>query len=280
MILVTGANGMVGSYVEEFFKDDKLVLTDLPEMDVSNKDKVFSLVSKYRPAFVLHLAAETNVDKCETEIDHAFMTNTIGTHNVALACQEYNAIMIYISTGGVFNGTAKQIHNEFDTPDPANIYSKSKYEGERVVNNMLHKYYIFRAGWMIGGGAKKDKKFVGKIIELCKTHKTIDAVDDKYGSPTFARDLLSGIKAVIKTDNYGLYHMVNTGICTRYDIATEIAQLVNPSVTVRPVSSDKFPLPAPRAASEAMRNYKLDLMGLNCMPAWKEALAKYIKEWD
>ena len=280
MILVTGANGMVGSYVEECFKNEKLILTDLPEMDITDKDKVYKLISKYRPDFVLHLAAETDVDKCETEVDHAFRTNTIGTLNVALACQEYNSIMVYISTGGVFNGRTGQVHTEFDLPNPLNVYRQAKYEGEKIVMSLLNIYYIFRAGWMIGGGPQKDKKFVGKIIELCRTRSEINAVNDKYGSPTFARDFVTGIRKIIKTGNYGLFHLVNNGICTRYEIALEIAKIVNQAIKVNPVSSDQFPLPAPRAISEAMRNYKLDIMSLNCMPDWHESLAKYVAEWQ
>jgi len=279
MILVTGANGMVGSYVKEVFYDNELVLTDLPEMDITKKGNVFALIDKNRPKVVIHLAAETDVDKCEKNVDHAYLSNTIGTQNVALACQKYDSEMVYISTGGVFSGHPRQIHTEFDMPNPINVYSKAKYEGEKIVAALLDKYYIFRAGWMIGGGPKKDKKFVGKIIELCKTRKSLDAVDDKYGSPTFARDLMIGIKKLLKAGNYGLYHLVNTGVCTRYEMALEIIKLLGVDVKINSVSSDKFPLPAPRAASESMRNYKLELLNINPMSGWREALAQYVNEW-
>lgn len=280
MMLVTGSNGMVGSYLREIFSDEQLALTDLPEMDVTKKEQVFALVEKYSPSTVLHLAAETDVDKCETVIDHAYRVNAIGTYNVALACKKYSAEMIYISTGGVFNGQAGRVHTEFDRPDPVNVYSKAKHEGEKLVRDLLKKHYIFRAGWMIGGGRLKDKKFIGKIIELCRTKAEIEVVNDKYGSPTFARDLLAGIKKVITTGNYGLYHLVNGGACTRYEIALEIVRHLGLKVRIKPVTSERFHLPAPRAASEAMRNYKLDLMGINPMPDWRTALAEYIKEWN
>jgi dTDP-4-dehydrorhamnose reductase len=279
MILVTGAKGMVGSYIGEVFVDEELALTDIPEMDVRDKGKVFNLVKKHRPQVVLHLAAETDVDKCEKEIDHAYSTNALGVENVALACQCFDAEMVYISTGGVFNGKPRQVHTEFDLPGPLNVYSKAKYEGEKIVQRLLSRFYIFRAGWMIGGGPARDKKFVGKMVELLTTRKEVEVVDDKFGSPTFARDLVKGIKKIIKTGNYGLYHLVNTGVCNRYEIALEMARILGTDVKIRPVTSDRFPLPAPRAASEAMRNYKLDLLGLNPMPGWKEALAEYVKEW-
>ncbi|MFH1641481.1 MAG: dTDP-4-dehydrorhamnose reductase [Nanoarchaeota archaeon] len=280
MILVTGAMGMVGSYVKEIFNDEAIILTDLPEMDVRKKEIVVNLAKKYNPKIILHLAAETDVDKCEEDPDHAFRSNTMGVLNVALACQAIGAEMVYISTGGIFNGKLGQIHTEFDLPNPLNVYSKAKYEGERIVMGLLNKFYIFRAGWMIGGGAQKDKKFVGKILELCKTRKELEIVNDKFGSPTFAKDFVRGVKKIIKTGNYGLYHLVNTGACTRYDIALEIIKLLKLEVKIKPVSSDRFPLPAPRAESEAMRNYKLDLLGINPMPGWKEGLAEYLRDWD
>ncbi|NQU17132.1 MAG: dTDP-4-dehydrorhamnose reductase [Candidatus Saganbacteria bacterium] len=280
MILVTGANGMVGSYVKGVFVEERLALTDIPEMDVCRKDLVFSLAEKYKPDMILHLAAETNVDRCEKEIDHAYRTNALGVQNVALACQHLGAEMVYISTGGVFDGKAGQVHTEFDLPNPLNVYSKAKYEGERLVAALLNKYYIFRAGWMIGGGPAKDKKFVGKIIELCKNRKEIEVVSDKFGSPTFAQDFVKSIKKIVHTKNYGLYHLVNTGVCNRYEIAQEIVKLLKVDVKIKPVSSDRFPLPAPRSASEAMRNYKLDLLGINPMPEWRQALSAYLKEWQ
>ncbi|MFA5097260.1 MAG: dTDP-4-dehydrorhamnose reductase [Candidatus Margulisiibacteriota bacterium] len=280
MLLVTGARGMVGSYVEEVFDGEKLVMTDIPEMDVTDKDKVFGLVSKHKPDFVLHLAAETNVDLCETQIDHAYRVNAMGAYYVALACKKYGAKMIHISTGGVFNGKGRYVNTEFDMPDPQNIYSKAKYEGERLIKDLLNDFYIFRAGWMIGGGPKLDKKFVGKMIELFGAKDNLEVVNDKFGTPTFAKDLLEGIKKIIKTGNYGLYHLGNSGgSCTRYDIALEIAKIIGKKTQIIPVSSDRFPLPAPRAESEAMANYKLELMGQNPMPDWRKSLKAYISEW-
>ncbi len=278
MMLVTGANGMVGSYLQEVFEND-LILTDIPEMDVTDKEKVCKMISEHKPEYVLHLAAETNVDKCEGEIEHAFKVNAIGTQNVALACLESGSTMIYISTGGVFNGIARQAHTEYDIADPVNVYGKAKLDGEKYVASILKNYYIFRAGWMIGGGPSRDKKFVGKIVELSKTRDVIEAVDDKFGSLTYAKDFLKGIKKLIGFAEFGLYHLANGGICSRYEIAVEIAKNIKPSLRVDPVSSDRFPLPAPRAHSEAMENHRLNIAGANPMQKWNDALAEYLKEW-
>jgi len=204
----------------------------------------------------------------------------IGTQNIALACQKFDCEMVYVSTGGVFNGKKMEIQTEFSSPEPLSFYAKSKYEGEKIVQNLLNRYYIFRAGWMIGGGREKDKKFVGKIIQFClEGRKEIKAVNDKYGTPTFAKDLVEGIKKIIKTGSYGLYHLGNNGCCSRYDIACKIVEIIGKNIKVIPVSSEEFPLPAPRAESEGIRNYKLELMEMNIMRDWEEALKEYINDW-
>lgn len=280
-MLVTGAAGAVGSYIREVFQDADLTLTDiveeLPVLDVRDPDAVMRAVGDLRPNVVLHLAAATEVDRCEQEPDWAYHTNAIGTQNVALACQTYTSVLVYISTAGVFWGDKPEPYNEFDPPRPANIYGNSKLAGEQSVVSLLQRYYIVRAGWMIGGG-KKDKKFVGKIVrKILDGGRHLRVVDDKFGSPVYARDLLQGIRRLLNTDYYGLYHMVNTGMASRYQIALAIRDILErPDIEIEPVSSAFFPLPAPRGRSEAMRNYKLDLLGLNEMRSWQDALAEYL----
>lgn len=272
---------MVGSYVAEVFADSDLVLTDRIEgfahLDVREPSAVRKGVADARPDIVLHLAAATDVDLCEQDPDWAFHTNAIGTQNVALACQEFDVTLVYISTAGVFSGDKAEPYIEFDVPGPANIYGQSKLAGEQIVSSLLRRYYIVRAGWMIGGG-KKDKKFVGKIARLLLEGKNpVRVVSDKLGSPTYGKDLLTGIRSLITTDYFGLYHMVNRGCCSRFDVAVAIRELLGRrDVEITPVSSAHFPLPAPRARSEAMHNLKLELLGLNSMRPWQDALSEYV----
>ncbi|MBI5140283.1 MAG: dTDP-4-dehydrorhamnose reductase [Candidatus Vogelbacteria bacterium] len=279
MILVTGANGMVGSYVKQIFDLDNTYLTDIPEMDVTDPAKVQKIFDQIKPRTVVHLAAKTDVDKCETEIDDAYKTNALGTLHVVLACKKIGATLVYISTGGVFGGNQADPYTEFDEPNPPTVYSRSKYEGEKFVRANLHNHYILRAGWMIGGG-EKDKKFVGKMVSLFSERDEILAVNDKIGTITYALHLVKMIKQLINTGLYGTYHVVSEGACSRFDIAQEIAKIIGSKAKIVPVGSDRFPLPAPRGISEAMRNYKLDLLELNTMPKWQEALREYLASWD
>lgn len=280
-ILITGAAGMVGSYVQEVFNGINLTLTDirgdLTHLDVRDPQVVMSAIKEDSPDVVLHLAAETDVDLCEKDPDLSYHTNAIGTQNVALACQAMNCIMVYISTAGVFWGDKQTPYTEFDIPRPANVYGKSKLAGEQIITSLLNRYYIVRAGWMIGGG-KKDKKFVGFITRrIINSDRHLKIVNDKFGSPTYAKDLLCGIKNLLSTGYYGLYHMVNNGSTSRYEIALALCEIIERSdIKIEPVSSAYFPLPAPRARSESMRNLKLDLLGLNIMRSWEIALSDYV----
>jgi dTDP-4-dehydrorhamnose reductase len=187
-------------------------------------------------------------------------------------------MLIYISTAGVFWGDKPEPYNEFDVPRPMNVYGHSKLAGEQIISTLLQRFYIVRAGWMIGGG-KRDKKFVGKIARLIlEGRNPLQVVNDKFGSPTYGKDLLLGIHDLIETGYFGLYHMVNKGCCSRYDVALNIGDILGRTdISIIPVASSHFPLPAPRARSEAMRNLKLELLGIDKMRSWQEALREYIK---
>jgi dTDP-4-dehydrorhamnose reductase len=284
MILVTGAGGMVGCHLRDQFADDELIRTDLVgsaderAFDVRDRAQVMKVIGETRPSLVLHLGAETDVDRCEREVDHAYTSNMVGTLNIALACQAYDIDLAYVSTCAVFDGNNPLPYTEFDTPNPLTVYAKSKLEGEKAVTSLLKRYYILRAGWMFGGRAR-DKKFVGRIAQLCQTEKEIRAVDDKVGNPTYASDLLKTVRVLTERKLYGLYHVVNAGTCSRYDVALEVARFLGSSVNIKPVSSALFPASAPRSRSEAARAYKLELLGITTMRDWRAALEDYLESW-
>lgn len=284
-ILVTGADGMLGSSLCPVLKSagHKVYPSDINVsenqmllLNVCNFDEVKTLVKKIRPEIILHLAAETDVDKCQTQKEHAYKVNTLGTENIALVCQSLDMSMVYISTASVFDGQKEEPYTEFDQPDPINTYARTKWEGEKVVQSLLRKYYIVRAGWMIGG-YEKDKKFVAKIIKLLETKNEISVVTDKFGTPTFTDDLSRGIARLISTGRYGLYHIGNTGGCSRYDLAKKIAEFMGKqNVHIKPVTSGDFPLLAPRPRSEMICNYKLQILQMDFMPFWESTLKNYV----
>jgi dTDP-4-dehydrorhamnose reductase len=285
--LVTGASGVLGGYLCEALKANgyEVLPTDIncnaevAFLDIRDASQVAAVVGRERPDFVMHLAAETDVDRCQIEADHAYRTNALGTQNVALACQKENVQMVYVSTAGVFDGAKTEPYTEFDAPNPLNVYGRSKLEGERFVSQLLSRFFIVRAAWMIGGGIPKDKKFVAKIVrQLDEGSKELNAVNDKVGSLTYAPDFSSALVKLVETGWYGLYHLANKGNCTRYDVARQILDyLGRKDVILNAVTSDRFDLPAPRSRSEMLRNYMLELRGADSMRDWRQALNDYLK---
>jgi dTDP-4-dehydrorhamnose reductase len=266
-VLVTGAAGMLGSdLVPELTRRGYAVLAtdinlkqDVRLLDVRDYSSVRKTTSRFRPNWILHLAAETDLERCESDPTHAYTTNVLGTENVVSACYEYEVPMVYISTAGVFDGKKvdskgyPEPYTEFDNPSPINVYGMSKYQGEKIVSRQLSRYFIIRAGWMIGG-LERDKKFVSKILlQLREKAKEIHAVNDKHGTPTYTLDFARVIVSLIRSPFYGLYHAACSGRGTRYDVAKEILRLLGRfDVPVVPVSSDYFKeeYPAPRPTSE------------------------------
>lgn len=286
-ILVTGAGGMLGSSLVPTFKNEgfEVFPTDInidsgiEYLDVRDHDEMEDFVKKIKPDIVMHLAAETDVDLCEAEPDHAYFTNTVGTENAAFICREKGCLLVYISTAGVFDGKKKTAYTELDPAYPINVYGNTKLEGEKIVQKLLKKYFVVRAGWMVGGGYK-DKKFVAKIIKQVKEGaKKIYAVNDKWGTPTYTPAFSRNLLKLIQTDYFGLYHMACTGAGTRFDVAEKILEILGrEDIGLVPVDSSYFSkdYPALRPYSEMMENYMLTKHGLNLMPSWEDALKDYL----
>lgn len=287
-ILVTGADGMVGSALCPALRrrGHEVVPTDLRPMsidtlalDMRDGPAVSRTMEGIRPSLVIHLAAETDVDRCEQEPAYAYASNVVGTEYIVTACQATGARILYLSTAAVFDGQKSTPYTETDAPNPVNLYGRTKLAGEFAVRRLGVASSIVRAGWMVGGH-KRDKKFVGKILRLLEERKELSAVTDKVGSLTFTVDLSEGIATLIQTEHTGLFHMANQGTCSRYDVACKLTQhLGRTDVAIHPVTSAAFPLPAPRSASEALENRRLRSLGLDAMPSWEASLQRYVDEY-
>ena len=276
-IYITGAKGMLGkAAVPVFAGRYDIFPPDFHETDVRDAEAIAGEIRRAKPKFVLHLAAMTDVDGCETNPLEAHRINAVGTRNVALACRACDAVMIYISTGMVYDGRKDSPYIEFDPVAPINAYARSKHEGELGIRDLLSRFYIFSTCWLFGGG-RDDKKFVAKIADRARVSRELKAVNDKFGSPTYTVDLAKGIFGFIESGLYGRYHCVNTGCVSRLEMAREIVNAAGiERCNLVGVSSDEFPLPAPRPRMEAMRNYRFELLGLAPMRGWKEALGEYV----
>lgn len=286
-VFVIGAGGMLGEAVYELFsKNTSLKATDidlnepwLEYADVREYNPLFKIISHFKPHILINLAALTSLEYCEMNPDEAWATNAMGQENIGLIGNQLDIPVVYISTAGIFDGK-QEYYNDFDQPNPLSIYGKSKYYGELFTLRNVRKHYIFRAGWMMGGGVKKDKKFINKIFkQINEGKKELFIVDDKLGTPTYTKSFAHGIYKIIQTEQYGLYNQVCHGDCSRYEIAVEFIRLLGleKKITIKKVNSDFFRREyfAPRPASERLVNLKLKMRGLDFMPSWENALKEY-----
>jgi len=287
-ILITGAAGMLGSsLVPELKRNDHTVLPtdirflgrDMKHLDARDCEEMMRVANKFRPDMLMHLAAETDLEVCETKEDYAYQENYVSTQNAVTVCRVLSIPLTYVSTAGVFDGRKSQPYTEFDVPNPINIYGASKYQGEQIVRMTMPNHFIVRAGWMIGGG-ERDRKFVSKIMKQLDEGSTmIYAVKDKIGTPTYAPAFSKMLQKIVMTGYFGTYHLACKGRATRYDVARHILEtLGRKEVELKAVSSSHFGKDyfAPRPRSEEMRNYVLDLRGMNDMPRWEDALEVYL----
>lgn len=287
--MITGCGGMLGAAVYERFNRDCTVLASdidlnapwLEHCDVRELDAVSAMARQFEPDLIINLAALTDLEYCELNEEDAWLTNGLGQENVCLVAKHRGIPAVYVSTAGIFDGD-KEFYNDFDIPNPLSIYGKSKYHGELVTPSLLDRYFVFRAGWMMGGGPEKDKKFINKIFkQLQDGARELFVVDDKLGTPTYTVDFANSMFELVKTDYYGLYNMVCSGSGSRYDVAIEFLRDLNlqDEVKVSVVASDHFKSEyfAPRPASEKLVNMKLKKRGLMFMRDWKECLAEYAK---
>ncbi|OGR74934.1 MAG: hypothetical protein A2X40_02945 [Elusimicrobia bacterium GWC2_65_9] len=247
-------------------------------LDVSDWRAVSSFAPLRECGLLLHLAAATDVDRCENEPDLAFRANALAPQLLSRLCAERDIPMVHVGTAAVFAGNHKTgPYTEYDDPAPMNVYGWSKLRGEQVVRETHRKHFIVRAGWMMGGGAE-EKKFVGKIVsQLLEGKRRLMAVSDKRGSPTYTVDFARGLMSLVESGHHGTYHLANHGTCTRDEIARKIAAFMGIDAVVEPVASSCFPLPAHRPDSECLRNYKLELLGLDRMPHWEKSLESCLK---
>jgi len=215
--------------------------------------------------------------------DEAYNTNTLAVENAVYLANELNIPLLYISTAGIFDGE-KESYDDWDQPNPLGVYARAKYMGERFVVENARKFLVCRAGWMMGSGPSKDKKFIQKLMKQIRDGKTaLFIVDDKDGTPTYTHDFARNVKALIEKEYWGLYNMVCGGQTSRLEVATELVSLLNlkDKVKLTPVGSDYFKETyfAERPPCERLINRKLNIRGLNLMRDWRVALREYIDNY-
>lgn len=287
-IYLAGSGGMLGQAFHSVFgktydlrctdkdvNESWLELLDFRDLDAYRRD-----VRAFRPDYLFHLGAHTDLEYCERNVEDAYRTNTTSVENAVWIANELDIPLLYISTAGIFDGS-KDIFDDWDLPNPLGHYARSKYAGELYVTQNARRHLVCRAGWMMGGGPRKDKKFVQKLMKQLKAGRTeLNVVHDKLGTPTYTFDFAANVQALLEAEYWGLYNMVCEGVTSRLEVAHELVRALGLAERVRinEVSSDFFKSEffAPRPDSERLINRKLELRGLNRMRDWREALHEYL----
>ena len=281
---------MLGSaFYRQFLADYEMKCTDidvnekwLSYLDFRDLAAYRKDVKGFKPDFLFHLGAFTDLEYCEQHVDETYATNTLAVENACYIANELDIPLLYISTAGIFDGQ-KELYDDWDLPNPLGHYARSKYAGEVHVRQSVRRHLVCRAGWMMGGGPEKDKKFVQKIMRQIREGKTeLFVVTDKLGTPTYTHDFARNVKLLLEKEMWGLYNMVCEGETGRYDVAQEIVRVLGleDEVKVSPVSSEYFKKEyfADRPPSERLINRKLNIRGLNIMRDWRECLKEYLDE--
>lgn len=282
-LLLTGAGGQLGTDIQKEAVGIEILPLTHAELDITDNAVVLKACRDFRPDVIINMAAYVRVDDCEANKDIAYAVNAVGAGNVAVAARETGAKLVHISTDYVFGGGEppdERPLTEFDKPVPVNVYGASKLAGEDNVRHLCHRYFIVRSSGLFGivGSSGKGGNFVETMLRLAGEHGELRVVDDQIFSPTYTRDLAAKILQLVETDSYGIFHLTNSGTCSWYEFTREILRIAGLDVTLSPITSEQYPLPARRPAYSVLDNYHLRLLGRDDMRPWQDALAAYMKE--
>lgn len=269
-VLLTGAGGQLGKELSRLLpeKGHETVPLARADLDITNPHAVSRTIEEHAPDLTINAAAFTGVDAAETEAEAAYAANALGPRNLAVACERQGCALLHVGTNYVFNGGSERPYETFDPPNPISVYGRTKLAGDEYVMRLCRRWYVVRTASVYGDGGN----FVRTMLRLAAERDELRVKSDEYVSPTYARDLASGIVEVLEAGEYGVYHLTNSGSCSWYEFAREIFRLSGAEVRVTPVPASEFPLPAPRPA-----NGLLSALGSPRLRPWQEALAEYLR---
>jgi dTDP-4-dehydrorhamnose reductase len=280
-ILVIGAKGMLGrdlmGVLLSSFPNEEIFGWDIEEIDIQKEEDTVFKIEELRPHIVIHIAAYTDVDGCESNEEKAFAVNAEGVKHVALGVLRCQSKMVYLSTDYVFDGRKREPYLESDPPHPLNVYGHSKWKGEQYVQELLKDVLIIRTQWLYG---RHGKNFVTSILRQASEKRILSIVNDQIGSPTYTADLAKAISTLIQFNARGIFHVVNSDLCTWFTFGQAILKLSGMGkVRVIPISSKELARPAVRPSYSVLNCQKLKKeTGLMLRP-WSEALKEYLSAY-
>lgn len=276
-IVITGGKGMLGRTLQNVLSENEIIIADLPAADITDAAGFDKFLAAAKADAVIHCAAMTAVDKCETEQDFAYKLNAAGSMNVASACHRHNVRLIAISTDYVFEGSSDRPYHEFDMPNGGNtVYGQSKFAGEELIRRHCPNHVICRISWLYGAGGPS---FVHAMINLADgSRPVLKVVNDQHGNPTSTLAVSRQLKNILaRPELVGTFHLTCEGEATWFEFAEEIFRLAGKNQKIEPCTTAEFPRPAPRPLNSRLEKRMLRLCGLPPMPDWHDALAEFMQ---
>lgn len=274
--LITGAKGQLGREFEKALKSlgiDFLALSR-DELDITDLDTVIFTIKDFNPRVVINCSAYNQVDKAEEEFEIAFKINCSGVSNLAIACRETKALLVHYSTDYVFDGYKEGLYVEEDKPNPLSKYALSKYLGEEQVKTILESYLLFRTSWIYGDSTQN---FLYKLTQLAQTQEYLRVACDEFSVPTSVKTIVKITLLALKKGLTGLYHLVNSGYCSRYEWAKEYFRVKGIKKFIYPTYQHEFNLPARRPRWSAMSNERISKELVIEIEEWKEEMERFKK---
>jgi dTDP-4-dehydrorhamnose reductase len=276
-IFITGAHGQLGEAIQKQLSEHELFAADLPEIDITDHPLLVDSVMNFRPDVVINCAAYTDVEGAARDPGLADLVNGRGTQNVALACMKAGADMVHISTNEVFAGDQPDGYEEWMPMSPINAYARSKTAAEFHVRSILSRFYIVRTAWLY---APKGHNFIHAILHAAREGSQLRVVADEIGNPTYAVDLAEALTKLITKEQYGTYHFVNEGHCSRLTFAQEALRLSGlEHIPITPILSSQYARASSPPLMSALKNVAGAAIGIRLRP-WQEALAEYLKDFS
>jgi len=275
-IALVGYRGQLGRALLDALAAHQVLALDYPEVDMTSP-AIVDQICDFQPDAVINAAAWTNVDGAEDDPDACYAVNVTGVQHLALACLRSNASLVHVSTNEVFPGEAARFYREWDETGPrSGTYARSKAAAERVVQSLLAgRFYIVRTAWLYNNGGNN---FISKIIAAAGARGALKVVADEFGSPTYAVDLANAMVRLVASGHFGVYHLTNSGYCTRHQWAVELLrQSGRDDVPVTPISSAEWPRRTSPPPHAIIVNTVGAALGITLRP-WQEALAAYFEQ--
>lgn len=279
-ILLIGAGGQLAEDLRQVLAQEEIASVTHADLEIADRDAVSAAVRRLRPACILNTAAFNLVDACEERCEEAFRVNTLGPHHLARSAQQAGAVLVHFSTNYVFDGAKRTPYVETDVPHPLSVYGMSKLGGEWAVRQYCEKHFVIRTAALYGAAGNKSKggNFIERMVKTAREGKPLKVVSDQVVCPTNTRDLAEKTALLIRTERYGLYHMVNQGSCSWFEFAREAFRLMGMTVDLTPTTTDALGAKARRPAYSALENAALCAAGITDFRPWQEALAEYLQK--